>query len=216
MLLGGACLVTVGPTGSWSLGWGALAVVFAALGWAVDNALTRPLADLDPVQVVAWKSVLGAGAALTISLARREPFPPLASSVEILACGSFGYGLSLRLYLLAQRRIGAGRTGSLFALAPFTGALTAWGMGEGGAALPTVGAFLLFAIGVYLHVTEDHRHGHVHEPIEHEHAHRHDDGHHDHSHDSVVPAEHSHWHSHRARRHEHPHGADLHHQHSHG
>jgi drug/metabolite transporter (DMT)-like permease len=215
MLAGGACLVIVQPTGSWGLGWGALAVVIAALGWAVDNAITRPLADFDPVEVVRWKGTLGATLGLALSFALKQPFPKPWSSVGLLVCGAIGYGLSLRFYLLAQRRVGAGRTGSIFALAPFIGASVAWGAGERGTVIPTVGAMVFFGIGVYLHVTEKHGHAHAHEPTEHEHAHRHDDGHHDHRHDSHVAKVHSHRHRHDALHHEHPHAADAHHQHGH-
>jgi hypothetical protein len=126
-----------------------------------------------------------------------------------------GYGLSLRLYLLAQRRIGAGRTASAFALAPFVGAAAGWALGDRPATLFTGLAALLFALGAYLHATEGHAHGHVHEPLAHEHLHRHDDGHHTHAHREPVPEPHSHWHVHAPLAHDHPHAPDLHHSHRH-
>ncbi len=215
MLAGAASLVVAHPTDAVGLGWGAFAVALAALGWATDNVLTRPLAELDPVQVVRWKSAFGAMLGLALAIASGQTFPSTVHTVGLLACGAFGYGLSLRFYLLAQRRIGAGRTGSIFAVAPFIGAVVAWAMGERGALLATLSAGLLFGIGVYLHLMEKHGHGHQHEPTDHEHAHRHDDGHHDHRDDAVVDGEHVHLHHHDARRHEHSHGSDAHHQHRH-
>ncbi len=215
MLAGGACLVAAQRTYPRDLGWGAFAVVLAALGWAADNALTRPLADFDPVAVVRWKSALGATLALSLALVLKEPFPRLVNLAGLLACGSVGYGVSLQLYLLAQRRVGAGRTGSIFALAPFIGASVAWAMGDRSVGVSTLVAALLFGAGVCLHLTEKHGHGHSHEPTEHEHAHAHDDGHHDHPHDPVVSGPHSHRHRHDARKHDHPHGPDAHHQHGH-
>lgn len=215
MLAGGASLVLAQPADAPDLGLGALAVVGAALGWALDNALTRPLADLDPVQVVRWKATLGATFGLALALALKQPFPTLVNVAGLLGCGAVGYGLSLRFYLLAQRRVGAGRTGSIFALAPFLGAAVAWAMGERGEVLPTVGAALLFGAGVYLHLREKHEHGHTHEPTLHEHAHRHDDGHHAHAHEPPVSGEHSHVHRHEATTHAHAHGSDTHHQHRH-
>jgi drug/metabolite transporter (DMT)-like permease len=215
MLAGGACLVAVPATSSVGIGWGSVAVVLATFGWAVDNALTRPLADFDPMAVVKWKSALGATLGLALALALGEPFPTASNSAGLLVCGAVGYGLSLRFYLLAQRRVGAGRTGSIFALAPFIGATVAWAMGERVVGSPTLVAALLFGVGVYLHLTEKHGHGHSHEPTEHEHKHRHDDGHHDHRHDPAVAGEHSHEHRHDARRHDHPHGPDAHHRHDH-
>jgi hypothetical protein len=59
-----------------------------------------------------------------------EPMPSLVAAVALLAIGATGYGMSLRLYLLAQREFGAGRTGSVFAFAPFIGALGAFALGS--------------------------------------------------------------------------------------
>jgi drug/metabolite transporter (DMT)-like permease len=195
--------------------WGATAVVAATLAWALDNTLTRPLADRDPVQVVRFKGILGALASLGGALVLGPRWPTVPRALALLACGATGYGVSLRLYLLAQRRIGAARTGSVFALAPFLGAAVAWALGERGDAGITLTAGALFGVAVYLHVTERHDHLHVHAPLAHEHAHRHDDGHHDHRHDPAVEGEHSHFHRHDERVHAHPHGADVHHGHGH-
>jgi drug/metabolite transporter (DMT)-like permease len=194
---------------------GALAVGAATLGWAIDNTLTRPLADRDPLQVIAAKGVLGATITTTIALLRGEPMPVPWSAGVLLLCGATGYGVSLRLYLLAQRRIGAARTGSVFALAPFVGAAVAFAFGDRIASGWTLAAASCFAVGVYLHVSEKHRHEHTHVPTDHEHAHRHDDGHHDHVHDPPVVGEHTHGHHHDRAVHSHDHAPDLHHDHSH-
>jgi len=216
MVAGGAVLVVAGHGSELWFGAGAAAVALATLAWALDNALTRPLADLDPVQVVRWKAGLGASLSAVLVVATNAERPTWPHALTLIACGITGYGLSLRLYLRAQREIGAGRTASIFAAAPFIGVATAWAMGDHGGGTSTALATALFAIAVVLHVTEKHEHRHRHEPIEHEHAHRHDDGHHDHVHDPPVEGEHSHLHAHDAREHTHPHGADIHHAHDHG
>lgn len=213
MVAAGAMLVFTASVESF--GWGAFAVVVATFAWAFDNTLTRPLADLDPTHVVRWKSLFGALLGTAIALVLREPTPAYRNALGLLACGATGYGLSLRLYLLAQRRLGAGRTGSVFALAPFVGATAAWVLGDRSVGWMTLAAATLFGTAVYLHLTEEHHHVHTHEPLEHEHAHRHDDGHHDHHHDYSVDGEHNHVHTHEERTHDHPHGPDLHHQHEH-
>jgi drug/metabolite transporter (DMT)-like permease len=215
MVAGGVCSMLAGTSVSGIFGLGALGVVGATLAWAVDNALTRPLADLDPTQVVRWKAVLGAGLGLLGARVLGEPLPALRPGLALLACGMVGYGLSLRLYLLAQRRLGAGRTGSIFAVAPFVGASVAWLMGERVGGWWTLASAVLFGGGVYLHLTETHSHRHIHEPLEHEHAHRHDEPHHQHVHDEPVVGQHSHPHRHDPLGHEHAHGPDLHHQHQH-
>lgn len=213
MVGGGVCLVAGGPSAE--VGWGAAAVVLATLGWALDNTLSKPFSALDPTQVVRWKAALGAVFGLVVSFVVKAPFPETPDVLGLLACGAIGYGLSLRLYLLAQRRIGAGRTGSVFAIAPFVGAATSWVVGDRSVGTMSFVAAGLFGVGVYLHLTEAHRHEHTHEAIEHEHAHRHDDGHHDHVHAAPVAGEHSHLHRHEALTHEHAHAPDIHHHHRH-
>lgn len=96
---------------------GAIAVGAATLAWAIDNTLTRGLAERYPLQVIAAKGALGATLTTVLAFAWSEALPPTVSILALLACGATGYGLSLRLYLLAQRRIGAARTGSVRARA---------------------------------------------------------------------------------------------------
>jgi drug/metabolite transporter (DMT)-like permease len=194
---------------------GAIAVAGATLGWAIDNTLTRPLAERDPTRVIAAKAGLGAAVSCTIAIARGEPWPAVAHTSALLACGATGYGLSLRLYLLAQRRIGAGRTGSVFALAPFVGAAVAWATGGGALGAWGAVALALFGLGVWLHVGEHHGHAHVHDSLDHEHPHRHDDGHHTHAHDPPFTGEHTHAHHHDRIEHAHDHAPDVHHSHTH-
>ncbi|HEY8042304.1 MAG TPA: DMT family transporter [Polyangiaceae bacterium] len=219
MVAGGALLVLDVRSASVVAGWGALAVVGATLGWAGDNVLGRPLADRDPTHVVLAKGALGAALSLALARALGESWPAWEAAAALAACGAVGYGMSLRLYLRAQRVVGAARTGSVFAVAPFLGAATAWAMGERPGGLGTLGAGALCALGVWLHLTESHEHTHAHGAVEHEHAHRHDDGHHDHPHDpahDVPPSgEHSHAHRHDPVTHGHPHAPDLHHRHGH-
>jgi drug/metabolite transporter (DMT)-like permease len=215
MFAGGAVTVAgasaAGPVGL----LGALAVVAAVLAWALDNVLTRPCADLDPAAVVRVKALLGVTLTGTVALLLREPLPTFAQVAALLACGATGFGMSLRLYLLAQRRIGAGRTGSVFAVAPFVGALAAILLGDRSFGVVTVVAAALFVAGVVLHLTERHRHEHTHHATRHDHAHRHDDGHHDHGHEALPTGSHAHPHEHDARVHAHPHGPDAHHGHEH-
>ncbi len=217
LVAGGSALLVIGGSGAGESSWlGSLAVAGATLAWALDNALTRPLSDLDPQKVVLAKAGIGALLSMLASRLFGEASPELPQAFALLACGAVGYGLSLRFYLLAQRRLGAGRTGSIFAIGPFVGVMVAWAIGERGMQPTALAAGLLFAAGIYLHVTERHRHLHRHQGMEHEHAHRHDDQHHDHAHDPPVIGEHSHPHRHAPGEHAHEHGPDVHHRHEHG
>jgi drug/metabolite transporter (DMT)-like permease len=234
LTLGGMLLVidraNLGVSGSSQM-LGLLAVLLATAAWGVDNTLSRAVADRDPGQVVMFKGALGAGATTLMALVLSEPLPALTPALSLLAVGATGYGLSLRFYLLAQRAFGAARTGSVFAFAPFVGALFAYALGErGGSAWMLAGA-LLIAAGIVLHLAESHGHEHAHDEMEHEHAHVHAhahahahtqghgdgevDGHHTHTHDPMPTGPHSHLHRHQPMRHTHAHVPDEHHLHRH-
>ena len=216
LLLAGGVLLVVdrGVAGETQL-LGLLAVLLATAAWGVDNTLSRGVAERDPAQVVLVKASLGAPAALLVALAWGEPLPRITQAVALLLIGATGYGLSLRLYLLAQRAFGAARTGSVFAFAPFIGAALAIGLGERGLSWGMGAGALLMLVGVVVHLYERHEHEHAHAAMEHEHAHRHDDGHHNHFHDPMPEGEHSHMHAHEPTRHSHPHVPDVHHGHRH-
>jgi drug/metabolite transporter (DMT)-like permease len=213
--LGGLVLVVDRASVDAAPMFGLLAVLGATLAWAVDNALSRQLADADPGQVVLGKSALGAGCSFLLGLASGQTDVALPAAGGLLLVGAIGYGLSLRCYLLAQRAFGAARTGSVFAAAPFLGAALALALGDRAYSLAMGGGALLMLAGVILHLAEQHAHGHTHAAVEHEHAHTHDDGHHDHAHDPLPVGAHSHPHRHVATGHHHPHVPDLHHLHGH-
>ena len=194
---------------------GLLAVLAATAAWGIDNTLSRAVAERDPSQVVLVKAAIGAAASFALAALAGEAWPPATAALALLAVGATGYGLSLRLYLLAQREFGAGRTGSVFAFAPFIGALAALAMGERSSSWLLAAGGALMLLGVLLHLAESHAHEHTHEALNHEHAHTHDDGHHLHTHAEMPAGPHSHWHQHAPQRHVHPHVPDVHHQHRH-
>lgn len=215
LLFGGIALVLERGLSGGVQGLGLLAVLGAAAAWGIDNTLSRAVAERDPGQVVLVKALLGATITATLAVAAGEPRPSGGSALALLAIGASGYGLSLRLYLLAQRAFGAARTGSVFAFAPFIGALGAIALGDRSlTAGMAIGGALMLA-GVVLHLVESHGHEHEHVELEHEHAHTHDDGHHRHVHDPMPAGPHSHVHRHEPIRHAHPHVPDAHHTHEH-
>lgn len=215
LLAGGVALVVdQGLAGGTQL-LGLLAVLAATAAWGVDNTLSRGVAERDPGQVVLVKSALGACATVTLAYLLAEPLPSGMAAAALLAIGATGYGLSLRFYLLAQRAFGAGRTGSVFAFAPFIGALGAFAFGSRSVTWMLAAGGALMLVGVVLHLFESHGHAHDHEALEHEHAHTHDDGHHLHTHDPMPVGPHSQKHRHEPMRHSHPHVPDSHHLHRH-
>lgn len=220
LLTAGGALLVIGQAriGTTSL-IGLLAVVAATAAWAIDNVLSRPLAMRDPGQVVMWKAALGAAASVAIACSMTEPVPAAGPALALLGVGATGYGFSLHCYLLAQRAFGAARTGSVFAFAPFIGAVVAAALGQPIDGAWLVGGALLMGAGIVLHLMERHDHLHAHTAELHEHAHDHTperaDGHHAHDHDPMPAGPHSHVHRHPALSHHHAHVPDAHHAHWH-
>ena len=219
LLVGGMALVAdQGLAGNTQL-LGLLAVLAATAAWGLDNTLSRGVAERDPAQVVIVKSALGASASTILALLFGESLPSLTSALALFTVGALGYGLSLRFYLLAQRAFGAARTGSVFAFAPFMGAMGAFAFGDRSMGWIMLLAGVLMLAGVALHLMESHGHPHTYEVLEHEHAHSHDpaqtDGHHLHTHAHPPTGPHSHLHRHDPQTHTHPHVPDLHHVHGH-
>lgn len=215
-ILAGAVILSWqgGPTG---LGLGALAITGACLAWGIDNNLTRKLSAADPVQIALIKGLAAGAVNLGLALAIGARMPPLTTTLAAGLIGLLGYGVSLVMFVLALRHLGAARTGAYFSTAPFIGAGLAIAMFGEPITLQLLAASALMIVGVALHLMEAHEHPHSHEALDHEHRHTHD-AHHQHEHAAGDPPgePHSHPHRHTPLTHTHAHYPDLHHRHGHG
>jgi drug/metabolite transporter (DMT)-like permease len=214
-ILGGAVLLSW-HGGPGALGWGAAAIAGACLAWGIDNNLTRRLSAADPVQIAMIKGLAAGAVNLVLAVVAGAQLPSGATIGGAALIGFFGYGISLVMFVVGLRHLGAARTAAYFSTAPFIGAVLAITMfGE-----PVTGrlvvAGMLMAIGLYLHLAERHQHEHAHEALDHEHRHGHDE-HHQHPHGPGDPVgePHAHPHRHLPLVHQHPHYPDLHHRHEH-
>ena len=221
-LLAGAVAILVGAVVlSWQgaraeIGWGALAIAGACLFWGIDNNLTRRLSAADPVRIAMIKGLAAGSVNLALGVALGARLPTTAALGASAVLGFVGCGVSLVLFILALRHLGTARTGAYFSTAPFIGAALAVALLGEPITAQLLGAGVLMAIGVYLHLAERHDHEHAHEALDHEHRHVHDE-HHRHAHLLGDPAgePHTHRHRHAPIVHKHPHYPDLHHRHAH-
>jgi len=220
LLTGAAAILAGALVLSWSgdglrLDMGSVLIAAACLCWGIDNNLTRKLSSADPVQIAMIKGLIAGSTNLALALSLGAGLPSPSISAASVAVGFLGIGVSLVMFMLGLRHLGAARTGAYFSLAPFIGAVLGLILFSEPVTPQLVLAGLLMATGLWLHLAERHEHEHAHDAIEHEHAHVHD-AHHQHHHDGVVTESHSHWHRHEPMRHAHPHYPDLHHRHGHG
>jgi drug/metabolite transporter (DMT)-like permease len=215
LILSGAVLLSWEGSAE-GVGLGALAIVAACLAWGTDNNLTRKLSAADPVQIAMLKGLAAGVVNLTLALWHGAVLPPAGPLLAGAMVGFFGYGVSLVLFVLALRHLGAARTGAYFSSAPFIGAVLALVMFNEPVTAHLIAAAALMGIGLWIHLVEHHEHEHTHDEMVHEHTHVHDE-HHQHQHAPGDPPGEAHVHAHRHARmvHRHPHYPDLHHRHTH-
>jgi drug/metabolite transporter (DMT)-like permease len=220
--LGMACLVTGAALVSWSgtptiesLA-GPLAIIAACVAWGIDNNLTRKVSLADPLEIVQLKGLIAGPVNLLLGLWAGGSLPGPVGILLAALVGFVCYGLSLALFVIALRHLGAARSGAYFSTAPFIGAATAVVASQQPLTIQLIAAGALMAVGVWLHVTERHAHAHAHARMVHAHAHTHDE-HHRHTHRPQDPPgePHTHAHEHDALTHSHPHVPDMHHDHRH-
>lgn len=204
--------------GEWGFSWGALGILLACILWGLDNNFTRRISAKNPLTIVTVKGLAAGSFSLVLGLILGNPLPGWPTLLGAMVLGSLSYGLSILLFILSMRELGAARSSALFSTAPFIGALLSFLILRD----PLDGRFVLgllvMGLGAFLLVGEDHGHTHHHRFLAHEHRHHHDDDHHIHEHtgEPLTPDQaHAHPHEHSAGEHEHPHTPDLHHHHEH-
>jgi drug/metabolite transporter (DMT)-like permease len=192
---------------------GPLLILSAMAGWGLDNNLTRQISDKDPVQIAMLKGLVAGAVALGLAFSLGRGFSLGLPVLGGLAVGALSYGLSLVLFIKGLKGLGAFRTGALFSLGPFVGALASVLLLGDRVGPLMAAAGLLMAGAVALVVREKHIHAHHHDRLVHSHAHVHSDLHHGHAHKGETREPHAHEHVHEETDHVHGHWPDTHHRH---
>ncbi len=214
---GASVLLSLDPGGKWGVSPGAIGVLIACFLWGIDNNFTRNISAKDPVTIVIIKGI-GAGLfSIALAFSLSMPFPGLFFAISALLLGFFGYGLSIVLFIISMRSLGAARTSALFGTAPFIGVIISFLLFQESFHVWFMASFLIMVVGAVLLFSEKHEHVHGHQAFGHEHRHFHEDVHHAHHHGEQIPSDisHSHPHEHEEVEHGHTHTPDIHHRHSH-
>lgn len=124
--------------------------------------------------IAAYKGWAVGAINLAIAAATADRWPPLWAVLAAGGLGWLSYGVSLALFVVGLRHLGAARTGAYFSLAPFVGAMIAVPLPGEPVTTRLLLAGGLVGLGVWLHLTERHEHAHGHEPPGHSHEHEHD------------------------------------------
>lgn len=116
-------ILSVEGAGSFRFSTGSLLVLLACFCWGLENNCTRKLSHKDPGQVVVLKGVFSGLGSLLIALAVGQRPGRLGWIFLTMLLGFVAYGLSIYFYVYAQRTLGAAKTSTYYAAAPFFGVL---------------------------------------------------------------------------------------------
>ena len=102
---------------------GSVLVLLSAVFWGIENNYTRALSEKDPMIIVLLKGIFCGGTSFVLALLLGERAENLLSIVLALVLGLVSYGLSIFVFVYAQRILGAARTSVYSALTPFLAAV---------------------------------------------------------------------------------------------
>ena len=105
---------------------GSLLVVLATCCWGLENNCTRSISNKSSYEIVTIKGVFSGLGSLIIGLAIGERLPRIEFVLATLLLGFLSYGLSIFMYVRAQRYLGAAKTSAYYAVAPFIGSFLAF------------------------------------------------------------------------------------------
>ncbi len=116
-------LLSFEGAGSFQFSYGSVLVILATACWGLENNCTRGISDKSTYEIVLLKGIFSGGGAFVIALISGEKIPEIRYILPAMLLGFVAYGLSIFLYIRAQRDLGAAKTSAYYAVAPFVGAL---------------------------------------------------------------------------------------------
>lgn len=119
-------LLTLEGDSSFRFSAGSILVLLATCCWGLENNCTRKISHKSSYQIVVLKGIFCGGGSVVIGLTLGEDFPAGRYILAALLLGFVAYGLSIFLYVRAQRGLGAAKTSAYYAAAPFIGSLLAF------------------------------------------------------------------------------------------
>jgi len=185
---------------SFQFSLGSLFVILATCCWGLENNCTRKIADKSTYEIVLLKGFFSGGGAFIVALILGERIPQIKYIIAALLLGFVAYGLSIFMYIRAQRDLGAAKTSSYYAVAPFVGTFLAFVVnGEKLTLVYFIGLiFMIIGSAVVVYDTMVKRHSHSHSHII---VHTHDGKTHTH----IITHEHEHSHFISEKKHNHKH-----------
>ena len=185
---------------SFQFSLGSLFVILATCCWGLENNCTRKISDKSTYEIVLLKGFFSGSGSFIVALILGERIPEMKYIIAALLLGFVAYGLSIFMYIRAQRDLGAAKTSAYYAVAPFVGTFLAFVVnGEKLTLVYFIGLiFMIIGSAVVVYDTMVKRHSHSHSHII---VHTHDGKKHTH----IITHEHEHSHFISEKKHNHKH-----------
>ena len=197
-------------SGSFHFSLGSLFVLLATICWGMENNCTRKISEKSTYQIVTIKGLCCGLGSFVVASVVGESLPSVKYIILAMLLGFVAYGLSIFLYIRAQRDLGAAKTSAYYAVAPFIGTFLAFVINREQLSVAyLVGLFFmiigtLFVVADTLVKNHSHLHTHLithtHDGSTHTHVIMHKHGHehfcssdiHRHHHHNLLMKEHIH------------------------
>ena len=191
-------------SGSFKFSLGSLFVILATCCWGLENNCTRMISDKSTYEIVILKGIFSGTGSFIIAIILGENIPGIKYIFISMLLGFVAYGLSIFLYIRAQRELGAAKTSVYYAIAPFIGTFLSFAVDKDRLTKVYFIGLIFMIIGsvivVYDSMLKNHIHYHIHtivhthngsthkHVIKHEHTHSHmgSEEKHYHSHDDYI------------------------------
>lgn len=143
-----------------------LFVLLVATCWGLENNCTKKLSAKSTYQIVTIKGICCGTGSFVIANIVGESLPEVKYIATAMILGFAAYGLSIFLYIKAQRDLVAAKTSAYYSIAPFIGTFLAFIVnGEKLTAVYFFGLFFMI-IGTIFVVADtlmyNHKHAHTH------------------------------------------------------
>ena len=170
-------ILTFEGAGTFDFNVGSLFVLGASLCWGFENNCTKMMSSKSSTEIVVLKGVFSGLGSLIVALIMGESFPALTYVLFALLLGFVAYGLSIKLYILAQKDLGAAKTSAYYSMAPFLGVTFSMLLLQEKPNIQFYVALVIMLISTYFMIKDSiqlqHTHEHSHGNIIHTHTHVH-------------------------------------------
>lgn len=201
-------ILSIGDFSNFEFNIGSLFVLLASLCWGFENNCTKKISDKSTYQIVIIKGLFSGIGSMIIAFIIGETLPKIQFIIYALLLGFVAYGLSIFVYIRAQKEIGATKTSSFYAIAPFIGtflSLIILNENIHYTYFIALAIMIIATIFIILDTLLKH-HKHIHKHVI---THTHDG----YTHNHVIEHSHFHWHNENDEIHIHKHLKNIHHHH---